>query len=868
MVTPQQGNGYYTAITINGVDITEKAIVNGGDTSGLGLTRDTTGWLHLVAKLNFTAQTVDVKLTRNSDGSVVYEGSLPFVNEVSSLEYIYLAAGKLYGVVSIDNVSIYKEVEVVVDSSDSENKEFVYSYTDSDVKGNTSYTYKVAAVVDGKTSYISAPLTLTTAIAIAEVKEIVLDPIVEGTPLDEGQTVADLLPKTIKVVDQDGNEVESEVTWDVSAVDINKVGEYKVKATPKGQKEGIEVTLKVIANEVKGIQALETVKMIVGTTPELPEKVVIEYTNTTTVEKAVTWDTTPLDVNTIADYTLTGTVADFADLKAELLVQVVDNYIVSIPDVYAEVNINSKDVAAQLPTEVSATYADGQVKNVLVAWIIPDDIDTSVIGEVSLTGTVEGFEQGAVVKAAVVYPLVNRFDFGIEGSPVADGWTGIAVNPKGGSKTMAELDVHYTAERGYGFLNADAKFDGRSENFVYAGKLPQAVYNDFAIPDGNTFVVDVPNGKYYVEISGGTVVNGNSRVKSTIEGTALTVGSTGGNYSIGSVEVEVADGQLTVEFAASSISRTNSLVVRQISVDAVTPTPAPSNPSTPSATPTPAPVVPAPIIPPSIDEVVEEVVEDVVEAGTDAISDIKNAETPEEIKEAIIEFVNEVIEIFEKLPIITVKAAKSLATAEAAIAEKGVKLEVDDEDAAFTVSGVSNALFTCTEGGSLEVKEAAVSKEEKEQAMKAGIAEKHLENAIPFDMTLYNHKGESVQPVVPMVVDFELPKDFVGKDVKLVHYGAKGTQIIDVEENGTMGSVVVDGFSTFLLVATDAVKAPGTSDIVAPSVNAPTTVDMAVSESGSSSSILVWICLIVISLAGGALIVTATTLFRKRRDEE
>ena len=301
-----------------------------------------------------------------------------------------------------------------------------------------------------------------------------------------------------------------------------------------------------------------------------------------------------------------------------------------------------------------------------------------------------------------------------------------------------------------------------------------------------------------------------------------------------------------------------------------TPTVTPSAPvptAAPSVAPTTAPTA-APTAAPVVDEkVVEEVAKDVVNAGTQAANEILNAKTPEEVKAAVTEFVKEVIEIFKELPVINVKAAMSLSNAEAAIAATGAEVKVEDDDAAIAVSDISNALFTCPEGGKFEVKEAALSKEQKNQAMKSGISEKQLENAVPFDMSLFNNKGESVQPVVPMVVSFELPKDFIGKDVKLLHYTANGVEVIDVEESGKVGNAVVTGLSTFVLVATDAVKAPGTSDIVAPSVNAPI-VDMVVTENGNATSILPWICLVVISLAGGALVVTGATLLKKRKEEE
>ncbi|MCI5604917.1 MAG: RICIN domain-containing protein [Clostridia bacterium] len=110
------GNGYWGSITINGVDITSKARVSGNESSGAAATssgvifnslnRNTTGWLHLTASPDFDSQTVDVTLTRISDGSTVYKGTLDFVGYASSLERIYLSAGKYYGGTWIDNIQV------------------------------------------------------------------------------------------------------------------------------------------------------------------------------------------------------------------------------------------------------------------------------------------------------------------------------------------------------------------------------------------------------------------------------------------------------------------------------------------------------------------------------------------------------------------------------------------------------------------------------------------------------------------------------------------------------------------------------------------------------------------------------------------
>ena len=551
-------NGFYDSITINGVDITEKANLTGTQQSGSSLKRDTTGWLHLEAVLNFTEQTVDVMLTRMATGEEIYSGTLPFVNTCASLEYMYACAGRNYGVVSLDNVSVAIPAEETPGTGEPTD---VYVYTDTTVDQNTTYSYKIAAGVDGKTSHMSRALSVTTAIAVESVPEITLSDLVEGTPIPEGGSVADLLPKTVAVIDSEGNDQQASVTWDVSEVDINAVGEYTVYATVQGYDNNpIAVPLKVVANEIKTIQEPEDITIIVGQDVTLPETVTVEYTNTTTEEKAVTWNTDELDTNQTGDYDLTGTV-EGTDRTVTITVKVRDNYVVSADDIYLEIDVNTANPENMLPSAISAEYADGTTGEANVIWNAAE-IDTSVAGNtVDVTGTV-GEEVTVTAHITVVYPAVERFDFGIDANNVAEGWTGVTVNGKGGKTTVKDLGIEYTAEKGYGFTNPDAVIEGRGEGYEQDGVLPSAVYTDFVLPAGQTFVVDVENGTYQVDLVSGSSYK--STVKATVEGSGISVGNSANSYTIGSVTVEVADGQLTIAFDSTNVSRLDAIIVRQV----------------------------------------------------------------------------------------------------------------------------------------------------------------------------------------------------------------------------------------------------------------------------------------------------------------
>lgn len=811
------GNGYWGTITVNGVDITSTAnVANGasnGESSGKGgLLRDTTGWMKVVAALDFEKQEVALTMTRISDGSTIYTGTVPFVNEVTKLDAIYMAAAKTYGGVFVDNISIDKAVEVPVASDDATTNSNLYAYTDKTVAGNRTYSYKVAAKVNDKTSHMSRAITINTAIAIAEVKDFTLDNIVAGTPLADGATVASLLPATLKVVDTDGNEQDATVTWDVSAVNLNEAGDYKVYATIKGYGAKVEATLKVVANEVKGIQDVADVIMIVGTEAELPEKVTLEYTNTTTEEVSVTWNTESLDTNTIGEYELNGSVESHDDLTAKVVVKVKANYVVSIADVYAEVDINTEDVAAALPQKVSAVFADDTTADVAVTWVA-EEVDTATIATVDVKGIVEDFADGVTAHVSIVYPLVGKYDFGISEAEEAEGWTGVTVNAKGGTKTMEELDVHYTEEKGYGFLDASATIDGRSENYTFAGILPDKVYRDFALPAGNTFVVDVPNGTYQVEVVSGSVYK--SDVKSNVEGTACNPANTAESYTIGSVTVKVEDGQLTVEFPTGRTSRVDAVIVRAVDVE-VDDTPSDDTPSedTPSGD-TPSGDVPSEDAPsgdapsddtPSGDTPSEDIPSDdtsndnteqddtsfdtVIESVKDVLNKITSGASKEEIREAVVDVIDAILNVITGK--LTDTQIEKLADTEEKILKAMPELVEVEAPEGFEVE---NAVFNAKEGKKVKVK----VQEEKETAINLP-KDKRLMNATIYDVNMFVD-GKKVQPNVPLELSFERPKSLMVVNMVVLHVvDEQGNyEQLDYRLEDDKIVVITDGLSPFIL---------------------------------------------------------------------
>jgi fibronectin type 3 domain-containing protein/lysophospholipase L1-like esterase len=491
-----------------------------------------------------------------------------------------------------------------------------FTYTDNTIVSDKNYSYYVAAVVNGKTSYLSNPLMVKSLVDIAEIVDFTLEDIVEDTLIPAYGTAAALLPAVLKVIDSNNNETTASVTWDVTGLDITKPGTYTVKATVAGYDSILEKTVKVIDNtittyEFEGFTRTSDTEPYYtnyvvqnATSLELPGKVLFHYLNGRTEEVSVTWDASQVDITKKGIYLAVGTVqllasdGKFGTQTVQMKVEVKDDYIVGFDEIQSvETVIGStvKELQALLPTTLQAVYKSGSKDSAAVIWNTENaESFLAAEGNFEIKGKVSDFAGEVTIKVYVEYKSVYRFDFGINTEEVENNWIGITVNPKGGKNTTSALGIAYTAEKGYGFLNDTAVIEGRSEGYTYSGILTPKVYKDFVIPDGQTFVADVPNGTYNIEFTSGSAYK--SSVKVTVEGSTsvFTVSNAANTYSIGKVSnVEVTDGQISMAFATGNTSRLNSVVIRQVTSGETPVTPTPTTTPAPSVTPAPT-VTPEP----------------------------------------------------------------------------------------------------------------------------------------------------------------------------------------------------------------------------------------------------------------------------------
>ncbi|WP_270171092.1 rhamnogalacturonan lyase family protein [Paenibacillus sp. SYP-B4298] len=125
-----------------------------------------------------------------------------------------------------------------------------------------------------------------------------------------------------------------------------------------------------------------------------------------------------------------------------------------------------------------------------------------------------------------------RFDFGGPTSPVMEGYE--AVYP----------GLLYTTERGYGV-------DERADNFRHRAGTLNDLLSDFLLSGGFTFKVDVPNGKYKLNIyTGDPIGTGTTRARLSI-GSIETGGLTSpaGQVTSHVFEADATEGQLMLDFS-------------------------------------------------------------------------------------------------------------------------------------------------------------------------------------------------------------------------------------------------------------------------------------------------------------------------------
>ncbi len=463
--------------------------------------------------------------------------------------------------------------------------EGVYTLKDTAVENNTTYSYQIAAVVETegviagvnagqkveRDSYLSRAVEIDIPVNIKNVPEITLAPVVQDTPCE---SVADLLPKTVTVADQDGKEQQANVTWDVSKVKLDTPGTYKVTAAIQGWAEKQELDLVVEAAKLAD-QSIKEIRILTTSdvSKELPKKMELTFTNTVKVEADLTWDASSVaavDKTLGAETVVTGQwsndTVNISDKSISITVKISEDYVVSMTEFIAEVD-QWTDPADSLPAKINAVFKSGKKADIEVEWDM-SGIDATTLGSYEAVYTNAEYNVKEAVVVNVVYPAVYKFDFGLQPDAPA-GWTAVTSNK---SKTTQECGIAYTAEQKWGFTNPEAKIDGRGpkEPKNQLSVIPKEVYWDCLLASKQEFKVDLPNGSYEATvIYGGSGSAGGTGTGTFHDGQGVSVKYAVDYYGTGTVKVDVTEGSL-VFTVGNNTDRLSGMIIRSIDAGKVT----------------------------------------------------------------------------------------------------------------------------------------------------------------------------------------------------------------------------------------------------------------------------------------------------------
>lgn len=190
----------------------------------------------------------------------------------------------------------------------------------------------------------------------------------------------------------------TESTFRDTTVKPQKEYFYKVTSVVEGKESYDSIKVKATTpfgiDSVKPLKAIELIEDSAAI--DLPTKVAAVGSDGKDVMADVTWDTSKLNKNVPGTYNLKGTVKGFAG-QVTLTVVIKEASITEVKP--SEAITVEQGSVAKLPDTVTAVYNNGENRQIAVVW---DEVDTSIIGDVKVKGTVKGFDSGTSINVSVV----------------------------------------------------------------------------------------------------------------------------------------------------------------------------------------------------------------------------------------------------------------------------------------------------------------------------------------------------------------------------------------------------------------------------------------------------------------------------------
>lgn len=240
----------------------------------------------------------------------------------------------------------------------------------------------------------------------------VAQPAAISTPA--GVNPTDKLPGTLEATYSDGSKKAVKVTWEAIAPSkyaaVNAAG-FTVTGTVEGSSIKATITVIVTAAIAQSATVTPTTVTTIAThAPELPSKATVTYSDKTTKQADVSWES--IDASKYAKpnadgFDVTGTVTvDGKTFTVTVKVVVTARGITSVT-APADQTVES-GTEPTYPSKVAATYSDGEKADVNVTWtkLAKDQYGKREGGKFTVNGTVEGYAKGVsftvTVKPATV----------------------------------------------------------------------------------------------------------------------------------------------------------------------------------------------------------------------------------------------------------------------------------------------------------------------------------------------------------------------------------------------------------------------------------------------------------------------------------
>lgn len=158
----------------------------------------------------------------------------------------------------------------------------------------------------------------------------------------------------------------------------------------------------VLEKQIIGVTTPAAITVIQGLQPVLPNTVTVEYNNNTTGSAIIVWG--DVDTSTEGDKTVTGYVEGYAK-PVIMIVKVTASQIIEVTSP-AAIQV-TEGLVPILPTTVIAKYNNNTTGSAIVVW---EQVDTTTVGDRTVTGTVAGYTGTVSIIVKVVPAEIVSID--------------------------------------------------------------------------------------------------------------------------------------------------------------------------------------------------------------------------------------------------------------------------------------------------------------------------------------------------------------------------------------------------------------------------------------------------------------------------